>query len=429
MYKCLIALFLMSWCSPSYSVNGIFDDIRNAGRQEEVVDPNLYNMNLSPEERVELQKQRTLRHEKGLEYYRMAKILVFAQEVLKPKNLAVLGAAALLVFGAWHTTALARDVAYHYLMIPPLAQKTSIKSWGKTFKDFFVSNTVEIAPRNEVILNEKLIYKAAELTQAIIKAAQHDAFFRHYLFYGPPGTGKTMLAMAMAQEAGLDYVYFSAAKLHQYSTEEAVQQLTRLFEYAYSKKLMVIIDEADALFTHREKAPEKSLLLLNALLTYMGTEQSDYIVVALTNRPHMFDAAALSRFGEQVEIGAPGLAERRAMFVQYTQKYFIDFHTINRDKRTFFQTFFTPKPKERLPLTLAPDVLMTETFDELAKNSEGLVGRDISDLMIAVQNTTYGMPDHTVTKALLLIALENKKTQLSRAHTKFEGYSTPDQSG
>ena len=58
---------------------------------------------------------------------------------------------------------------------------------------------------------------------------------------------------------------------------------------------------------------QKSLIVSpENILTYMGTENPIFMVIAILNRPAVFDDAALSRFGEQIKIGAPGLEEEKA---------------------------------------------------------------------------------------------------------------------
>ena len=142
MKKYLLVMSMVSFVFPLLASNDwILEDLKHGmtdmGDHKEPFENERYHT-LSPEERLEIQKQQTLRHEKGLEHFRMAKFIVFAQEITRPRNIAIAGATALLVFGAWHLAGLTRDIAYHYLMIPPLAQKTSIRSWSQTCKDFFV---------------------------------------------------------------------------------------------------------------------------------------------------------------------------------------------------------------------------------------------------------------------------------------------------
>ena len=161
----------------------------------------------------------------------------------------------------------------------------------------------EVSHLSDVVLPQPLKDRVSTIANALTNTVKEGTYFRNMLFYGPPGTGKTMLAMTLAKTCGLEYIYFSAAKLEMYTIEEALRQLVTLFEYAksYKNKLMIIADESDVLFADRDgKVSDKTRKLLNAFLTYTGTECSDYVVVALTNRFHVFDEASFSRFGIQL---------------------------------------------------------------------------------------------------------------------------------
>lgn len=363
----------------------------------------------TPEEKVAMMNGAFANHRARLD---LLKVTEAIRMLAKPKTLAALSATALGVFAAWHATSLVKDVAKHYMLIPPLCDpaESSIKGWGSSVRNFFVYEDTKVPDRSQVILSDHLQKRFEKLSFAITNASKNDVNFRHYLFYGPPGTGKTMIAKAIAQEAGLEYMYFSAANLEQYSLEEGVQQIRHLFEYAkaYPKKLMIIMDEADSIFAHRDTASDKARTFLNKILTYTGTEQNSYIVIAITNRPKDFDEAALSRFGVKIKVDAPGSEERKKILVQYAHKYFIESHTVNRDQRSIFQWFFSRKPAVRIPLNIADDVFTDETFNALAEKSAGLSGRELADVMANVQHDAYGMPDHTITKEMLFTALQDK---------------------
>ncbi len=351
----------------------------------------------------------------GRAWWDLMKVAQSIKLLTQPKTLGLIALGAVGIFAGWHATALAADVAKHYILIPPLAEKTSIRSWSSRLKDVFVHEERLMPERSHVILNDELSKHIEMLTKSVINTAKNDTLFRHYLFYGPPGTGKTMIAMAMANEAGLEYMYFSAAALNKFSLEEGVKQINHLFEFAkaYPKKLMIIMDEADSIFAHRDTCPDKTRTFLNQILTYTGTEQNNYVVIAMTNRPKDFDSAALSRFGEKIKIDAPGHEERKKIFTHYGQKYFFDSHALNRDKRSVLQWLFSRKPIIRLPLIVSEEVLSDETLNELAVRSEGLVGREIADIMLMVQNAAYSTPDQMLTKEVLISGLENKKKQLN----------------
>lgn len=403
------------------TLNSIFNDALQAAR--------------TPEERLEVIKNGLAGHQlmelelhkRGTQINEAAASILktreFFNSLLTPRAVIGLGAAALMVFAGWHLTSVTAKVAGHYIMIPPLADKTNIRSWGDSIKRFFVYKEEEVETRNQLIFNKELTDQIDRMTESIKNAAQNDLSFRHCLLYGPAGTGKTKTSTAVAQEVGLKYIGFSASKLCQYNDEEGLKQITHIFEYAknYPEKLMVIMEEADAIFANRDTmgANDKVQKFLNHILMYMGTEQNSFVVVALSNRPYVFDAAALSRFGIQIYVGPPGSDELKALFIQYGQKYFIDVPTENRDKRAFYQKLFSEKPLERKPLSIEPEALSDEAFDEYARLSEGLVGRDISDLLVGVQHAAYKPDVLTVRKDMILREIAQMKLKKEWEKNKF----------
>ena len=328
------------------------------------------------------------------------------QDLLEPKNIGLISLGALGIFGAWHTSKLFREVITHKLLIPPLAQKTNIVPWY-SFKKRPEPLTFE-----DIVLSENLTQQAQELLASAQYGAQHDLKLRHFLFYGPPGTGKTLLAQIIADQAGLKYMYFTASKLTQYSEEEGERQINRLFEYAatYPEKLMVIMDEVDGIFQNRDSCPAKILSFQETILSHVGTESEDFMLVGITNRPQDLDVAAMSRYGVKLYVGPPGLEERERLFKLYTAKYFTPYPVRLPDRRPWYKKVLGSRVRFREPLKVSP-AITKQVFADLAKNSEGFVGRDISDMLIGVQSQGYYRSDKTITKDMLYRALQTKKEQ------------------
>lgn len=136
---------------------------------------------------------------------------------------------------------------------------------------------------------------------------------RGILLYGKPGTGKTLIAKAIAGEAGVPFISMSGSEFIEMFAGLGASRVRKLFEKA--KKVapcIVFIDEIDAIGSRRtggSGAESENNQTLNQLLVEMdgfGTNET-VIVLAATNRPEMLDKALLrpGRFDRQVTIAAP----------------------------------------------------------------------------------------------------------------------------
>jgi hypothetical protein len=80
------------------------------------------------------------------------------------------------------------------------------------------------------------------------------------------------------------------------------------------------------------------------------------------------------------------------------------------DKRPWYRKLLGSTARFREPLKIAPDITEAVLID-LAQQTEGFVGRDISDMLLAVQFQGYYSTDKMVTKDMLYGALKTKKEQ------------------
>jgi len=143
---------------------------------------------------------------------------------------------------------------------------------------------------------------------------------RGVLLIGPPGNGKTLLARAVAGEAGVPFLRASGSDFVEMYVGVGASRVRDLFKAAREHgRSIIFIDEIDAVGRRRGgpsgHAHEEREQTLNQLLVEMDgfDPRSRVIVVAATNRPDVLDPALLrpGRFDRQVRLDAPDAAARR----------------------------------------------------------------------------------------------------------------------
>ena len=162
------------------------------------------------------------------------------------------------------------------------------------------------------------------------------------LLVGPPGTGKTMLAKAVAGEAGVPFFSMSGSEFVEMFVGMGASKVRDLFRQAKEKApCIVFIDEIDAIGKKRDGqigGNDEREQTLNQLLTEMdGFEGNNgVIILAATNRPESLDPALTrpGRFDRRVPVELPDLAGREAILKVHAKKIKasdnVDFHTIAR---------------------------------------------------------------------------------------------------
>ena len=143
---------------------------------------------------------------------------------------------------------------------------------------------------------------------------------RGVMLYGPPGTGKTMLARAVAAEAGVPFHYASGSEFVEKFVGVGARRVRELF--ANARKLgrgVIFIDEFDAIGRARGGANshEEREQTLNQLLVELDgfSSTDEVVVIAATNRLDILDSAVLrpGRFNRKIHVGLPDVAGRLAI--------------------------------------------------------------------------------------------------------------------
>ena len=177
------------------------------------------------------------------------------------------------------------------------------------------------------------------------------------LLVGPPGCGKTLLARAVAGEAGVPFFSVSGSEFVEMFVGVGAARVRDLFEQAKKyAPCIIFIDEIDAVGRQRGAGlgggHDEREQTLNQLLVEMDgfDPNSGIIVIAATNRPDILDPALLrpGRFDRRIVVNYPDVKEREAI---------LKIHTRN-------------KP-------LADDI----NLSVLAKRTAGFTGADLENLV------------------------------------------------
>ena len=139
------------------------------------------------------------------------------------------------------------------------------------------------------------------------------------LLYGQPGTGKTLLARAVAGEAGVPFYSISGSDFVEMFVGVGASRVRDLFEQAKANSpAIVFVDEIDAVGRHRGAGlgggHDEREQTLNQLLVEMDgfDVKTNVILIAATNRPDILDPALLrpGRFDRQIAVEAPDMIGR-----------------------------------------------------------------------------------------------------------------------
>ncbi|XP_030777658.1 nuclear valosin-containing protein-like isoform X1 [Rhinopithecus roxellana] len=172
-----------------------------------------------------------------------------------------------------------------------------------------------------------------ELTMAILAPVRNPDQFKALglvtpagvLLAGPPGCGETLLAKAVANESGLNFISVKGPELLNMYVGESERAVRQVFQRAKnSAPCVIFFDEVDALCPRRsDRETGASVRVVNQLLTEMdGLEARQQVfIMAATNRPDIIDPAILrpGRLDKTLFVGLPPPADRLAILKTITK--------------------------------------------------------------------------------------------------------------
>jgi len=152
---------------------------------------------------------------------------------------------------------------------------------------------------------------------------------RGVLLVGGPGNGKTLLAKAVAGEAGVPFFSLSGSEFVEMLVGAGAARARDLFAKARAKMPCIIfIDEIDAVARHRGAGigggHDEREQTLNEILVQMDgfTENEAIVVMAATNRPDILDPAVVraGRFDRHIQVDSPDIKGRADIYAIHTRQ-------------------------------------------------------------------------------------------------------------
>ncbi|KAE8813084.1 cell division control protein 48C [Hordeum vulgare] len=173
-----------------------------------------------------------------------------------------------------------------------------------------------------------------EFDRCIVRCIKHPEVYKDFgvnmqagfLLFGPPGCGKTLIAKAVAHDAGANFIHIKGPELLNKYVGESESEVRKIFTRArINSPCILFFDEIDALTTKRGKEGGWVVeRLLNQLLVELdGADQRHGVyVIGATNRIDVIDEAVLrpGRFGKKHFVPLPGADERVAILKAHTEK-------------------------------------------------------------------------------------------------------------
>ncbi|CAN1300460.1 Uncharacterized AAA domain-containing protein C24B10.10c [Linum perenne] len=154
---------------------------------------------------------------------------------------------------------------------------------------------------------------------------------RGILLFGPPGTGKTMLAKAIAREAGASFINVSMSTITSKWFGEDEKNVRALFSLAAKvSPTIIFVDEVDSMLGQRTRVGEHEAMrkIKNEFMTHwdgLATKQGERILVlAATNRPFDLDEAIIRRFERRIMVGLPSVENREMILKTLLSKEKVD---------------------------------------------------------------------------------------------------------
>lgn len=229
-------------------------------------------------------------------------------------------------------TTVALQIAAHEAKLGHINVAHDIKTIIDKAKDFKARSKVFSTDLQGLVQENVRAVKLADLITSIeIKTKlnrilaefiQRDKLRKHnlenrrkFLLSGPPGTGKTLTASIIANELKLPLYTVSMDKMVTKFMGETSAKLRQVFDLIQQQQGVYLFDEFDAIGGERSRDNDVGEMrrVLNSFLQFIERDQSDSLIIAITNNKELLDQALFRRFDDVILYHLPSINEKEEL--------------------------------------------------------------------------------------------------------------------
>jgi SpoVK/Ycf46/Vps4 family AAA+-type ATPase len=194
--------------------------------------------------------------------------------------------------------------------------KLKTKSFAPDLQGLILEN-VPAVNLADIIASEDIKSKIKRIISEFVqrdKLHKHDLENRRkILLSGPPGTGKTLTASIIANELNLPLYTILMDKMVTKFMGETSAKLRQVFDLIEQKQGVYLFDEFDAIGGERSRDNDVGEMrrVLNSFLQFIERDNSDSLIIAITNNKQLLDQALFRRFDDVILYHLPNIDEKR----------------------------------------------------------------------------------------------------------------------
>lgn len=215
--------------------------------------------------------------------------------------------------------------------IKTIVDKAKIdKPKTKTFSPELQGLILENVPAvnlSDIISSPDITDKINRIIQEFVqrdKLRKHDLENRRkILLSGPPGTGKTLTASIIANELKLPLYTILMDKMVTKFMGETSAKLRQVFDLIEQKQGVYLFDEFDAIGGERSRDNDVGEMrrVLNSFLQFIERDNSDSLIIAITNNKALLDQALFRRFDDVILYNLPSEEEKLELLKNRLARY------------------------------------------------------------------------------------------------------------